>query len=262
MFFPSRIYASHTRVIGHSIYRQHVGCGPGIDGVLVGVAAQIIEARDHGLLQPLIDDVLPPEIAHPVLHPLEVADGDAAGVGEDVGDDEDPLVVEQRIGGRRRRPVRALGDDAGAHAVRVLAGDDVLQRRRHQTDRAHDRSASADPIVHWETGKPAVFLCVFVELAADAERAPWVNGQLIRVNARGDAHGVRAADGYRLGAGSRRVDGGVEGRVVRRSLPGGGVVPITALGRPVVQPVQRVYFEVVQLDGRAPVREGEFKVGH
>ena len=53
---------------------------------------------------------------------------------------------------------------AGEKTVDVEA----FQRRRHQADRAHDRGAAADPIVHRETRQPAVFFRVFVQLAADA----------------------------------------------------------------------------------------------
>ena len=31
VFFPSRIYASHTRIIGHAIDGKHIRGGPGID---------------------------------------------------------------------------------------------------------------------------------------------------------------------------------------------------------------------------------------
>src|ERR1044071_6100752 len=50
MFFRSRVDASHARVIGHTVYRQHVRRGPGIDVVCIGETTQIVEARDHLLL--------------------------------------------------------------------------------------------------------------------------------------------------------------------------------------------------------------------
>ena len=53
-----------------------------------------------------------PEIALAVLHPLEVAGGDAAGVGEDVGNDEDPLVGEDLVGDGGGGAVGAFAEDA------------------------------------------------------------------------------------------------------------------------------------------------------
>jgi hypothetical protein len=44
----------------------------------------------------------------------------------------------------------------------------TLQRRGHEADRAHDRGATADPIVHRETRQPSVFLRIFVQLTAHA----------------------------------------------------------------------------------------------
>ena len=47
------------------------------------------EGLDHDLVELLVDAVHAPEVAVEVLDPLEVADRDAAGVAEDVGDEED-----------------------------------------------------------------------------------------------------------------------------------------------------------------------------
>ena len=81
MSFPSRVNTSHTRVVGYPVYRQHVGRGPGVDVVRVGIPTEVIEAGYHLVLQPLVDYILPPEIAHPILHPFEILDGHPAGVG-------------------------------------------------------------------------------------------------------------------------------------------------------------------------------------
>ena len=58
-----------------------------------------------------VDLVLLPEVLLQALHPLEVRDDDAAGVREDVGEDEHALVLEDRVGGRGDGAVRALDDD-------------------------------------------------------------------------------------------------------------------------------------------------------
>ena len=72
MFFRSRVDASHARVIGHTVYRQHVRRGPGIDVVRIGITTQIVEAGDHLVLESFVDDILWPEIPHAVLYPLEI----------------------------------------------------------------------------------------------------------------------------------------------------------------------------------------------
>ena len=82
-----------------------------------------------GLLERLVDDVLElgvdlvllPEVLLEALHPLEVGDDDAARVREHVGQDEDALVLEDLVGGRRGRAVRALADDPRLDLVGVLA---------------------------------------------------------------------------------------------------------------------------------------------
>ncbi len=111
-----------------AIERHHVGGGAIVDAVLFGIGDDGVEAFIHDLLQALIDQVLVPEEALAVLHPFEVGDGDAAGVGQNVGNHEDllarrgfqsasgvvgPLAPSQRILQRTR--------------CGVLRGDDVLR---------------------------------------------------------------------------------------------------------------------------------------
>ena len=102
MFFPSRIDASHPRVVGHSVYRQHVSRGPGVDRVGVRITAQIVETGDHRFLQPLVNYILAPEIAHSVLHPFKIGNCYAAGVRQNVGNHKNSLLMQDlvRRGGR------------------------------------------------------------------------------------------------------------------------------------------------------------------
>ena len=97
MFFRSRVDASHARVIGHTVYRQHVRRGPRIDRVCVGITTQIIEARDHLVLESFVHYILRPEVPHAVLNPLEVRHGHTTRVGEDVWDHEDAFLVKYFI---------------------------------------------------------------------------------------------------------------------------------------------------------------------
>ena len=39
MFFRSRVDASHLRIIGHTVYREHVRSGPRIGRMSVGITA-------------------------------------------------------------------------------------------------------------------------------------------------------------------------------------------------------------------------------
>ena len=50
MFFRSRIDTAHPRIIGHTVYREHVCRGPCIDRMSIGITAQIVEAGDHLVL--------------------------------------------------------------------------------------------------------------------------------------------------------------------------------------------------------------------
>ena len=115
--------------VGYAVDGQHVGGDTVVDVVRFGVGKDVVEARGHNVVEALIDLVLGPEVAHAVLHPLEVAGGDAAGVGEDVGDDEDVLVGEDVVGDGGGGAVGAFAEDAAVEAVGVPAGDDVFGGR-------------------------------------------------------------------------------------------------------------------------------------
>ena len=75
-----------------------------------------------------IDLLLLPEVLLEALHPLEVRDDDPAGVGEHVGKNHDAAILEDLVGGRRRRAVRALDDELRLDPVGVLRRDHLLER--------------------------------------------------------------------------------------------------------------------------------------
>ena len=75
------------------------------------------ERLGHDLVQLAVDHVLAPVVAVQVLDPLEVADGDATGVAQDVGDHEDAAAEQDLVRLRRRRAVGGLGDDLGLDAA-------------------------------------------------------------------------------------------------------------------------------------------------
>src|SRR5260370_29404079 len=91
-----------------------------------GIGDDVAEAFGHDVVETLVDLGLSPEVAHAVLNPLEVAGGDAAGVSENVGDDEDAFVGEGFVGDGRGGAVGAFADNLAADAFGVLAGDDVF----------------------------------------------------------------------------------------------------------------------------------------
>src|ERR1035438_5384533 len=103
----SGIQAADAAGFGDTRDAEHIGGQAHID-LLVGVDLEHIgEGPGHDLLQFRVDVLLIPEEVVFVLHPFEVADGDATGVAEDVGDQEYALLVEDAVGFRGDR---AVGD--------------------------------------------------------------------------------------------------------------------------------------------------------
>src|SRR5207302_2973451 len=85
---------------------------------------------NHHLTQTRVHLAGCPEIRLDVLHPLEVGDHHAAGVDQDVRQDQHAAVVEHEISIRVHWSVGALGDDTGANLVCVVAGDLRFERSR------------------------------------------------------------------------------------------------------------------------------------
>ena len=97
-----------------------------------GDRERLAEGLDHDLLELGVDDGLAPVVAVEVLDPLEVADGHAAGVAQDVGDHEDAVLEQDRVGLGRRRAVGGLGDHARLDPAGVPARDLVLEGGRDE----------------------------------------------------------------------------------------------------------------------------------
>ena len=79
--------------------------------------AKFVEARHHFLLKPFVHLPFRPKIAHAVLYPLEVGNGNAAGIGQNVGNDEDTFVVQDLIGLRCGRAISSFCKDLALDPV-------------------------------------------------------------------------------------------------------------------------------------------------
>src|SRR5712692_3455769 len=120
------------RCVRHALYRQRVSREAHVDALVDrGVEDLVERPRDH-MVQLGVDLLFLPEEGLQVLHPFEVGHDHAAGVGDDVGHDEDPSLVQDRVRLRGDRGVGTFGDEAGANPGRVLLGDLVLHRGGHE----------------------------------------------------------------------------------------------------------------------------------
>ena len=128
----------------------------------------------HDFLQARIHFFGVPEQALLILHPFEIADGDAAGVGENVRQHGDAAARENFVGVRSGRAVGGFGDDARLDRFGVVQGDDVFERRGNQDVALHGQQfvvgdARSARHAHHRAG---TFL-VAKRLDADRCRADW-----------------------------------------------------------------------------------------
>src|ERR1035441_4713648 len=114
---------------GHSIDRQHVGGDSIIHFVMLRVTHNFLETPFDDVLEPVVHFLLAPKKSLPVLDPLEVADGYAAGIGQNVRYDEDAFAIHNIIRHRSARAVGALAEDTGLQPVRIFRSDLVLDGR-------------------------------------------------------------------------------------------------------------------------------------
>src|SRR6266511_2922871 len=107
---------------------QHHRCLAHGDAVLLRHRRNVAVGAGDDAMQALVDLVFFPEVELEVLHPLEVGDDDAAGVGEDVRDEDDTVARQDRVGFRRRGAIGALDDVARAHVAGVAIVNLTLER--------------------------------------------------------------------------------------------------------------------------------------
>ena len=98
----------------------------------LGELPYLVERSRHQLFEFLIDLLLAPQELLHVLDPFEVGNGDAAGVAEHVGDDENVAVGQDLIRFRRRGTIRPFRQDPATQPAGVLAGDDPFHRGRYR----------------------------------------------------------------------------------------------------------------------------------
>jgi len=84
----SGVDAAQFQSRSHTVNRHHVGGNAVVDAVEFGVANHFVEGAIHNVKEALVDFALAPEEALAVLHPLEVAHRNAAGIPENIGDSE------------------------------------------------------------------------------------------------------------------------------------------------------------------------------
>jgi pimeloyl-ACP methyl ester carboxylesterase len=111
----------------YSAHAHEVGSRPHID---VQSASRFEHSHESGsdlLVEFPVNLCLVPVFARLVLNPLEVADRDAAGVTQKVGNDEYASRVEDLVGFGRRRAVGCFGNDLRFHAGSVPRGQDTLE---------------------------------------------------------------------------------------------------------------------------------------
>ena len=79
--------------------------------------------RRSNILQPFLNVRSFPEKTLRILHPFEVRHDHATGVGQDVWNDKDPLVLQHAIGLQCRWTVRSFGENPAAQFRGIAFGD-------------------------------------------------------------------------------------------------------------------------------------------
>src|SRR5579883_907546 len=91
-----------------------------------------VKGRIHCCCKTLVHNVERPVITATVLYPLEVANGHATRICENIRNDKYSFRFEYRIGTRRRRAIRALDDELGLNVMSVTLRNAVFAGRRYE----------------------------------------------------------------------------------------------------------------------------------
>src|SRR6266516_7485802 len=121
-----RINAANLCCFSNAGDGEHIGGQAHVAGILVGFVGNRGKSTIHDdfeLLRNLFND---PEEALNILHPLEIADSYATGVGKNIRDDDDALLVQNFICLWSSGAVGGFGDDTGLDAIRVGGCNDTF----------------------------------------------------------------------------------------------------------------------------------------
>mmetsp|Transcript_17264 Transcript_17264/g.41236 ORF Transcript_17264/g.41236 Transcript_17264/m.41236 type:complete len:325 (-) Transcript_17264:609-1583(-) len=123
---------SGYRGLGNTLERLHEGRHPKGHALVAVDGPDLLERIGHLPVEPHVDLLLVPLEVLKVLHPLEEAHGDAAGVAEDVRQDGNAPLPKDDVALRRDGPVGGLSNELAPEITGVLLGDDASDRRGHQ----------------------------------------------------------------------------------------------------------------------------------
>ena len=98
----------------------------------VSIGSHGIEAVDHDFLETLVYRSYVPKVAHSVLDPFEIGNGDPSGIRQNIRDNEYFFVEENVIGLGCRGTIGALANNLGFDAAGIFAGDLIFRGRRKQ----------------------------------------------------------------------------------------------------------------------------------
>ena len=110
----------------HSIDGHDVSSDAIAHAVRFRGAHHLVEALIHDVLQALVHFALASEKSLAILYPFKVTDRDATGISENVGNHKDSLLVDNFIGVRGDRAVRAFTQNLAINAAGILGGDLIL----------------------------------------------------------------------------------------------------------------------------------------
>src|SRR5207245_134743 len=123
------INSTELQGAGNAVDGQHVRRDAVIHLVHSRKAYYFVESVIHNVKEALVHFALPPEEALPVLHPFEIADGDSAGVAENVRHGENALGIDNRVGLPGGGAIGALAENLRLHLIGILLGDLVFDGR-------------------------------------------------------------------------------------------------------------------------------------
>src|SRR5438105_923374 len=126
------VNTTNLRGFGHARDGQHIGSQAHVTGILVGFFSDGSKRAIHNHFELLSNLFNTPEETLEILHPLEVAYGDAASIRQDVRNDYNTLLEENFVRFRSSRTISGLGNNTGLDAISVSFRDDAFGCRWDQ----------------------------------------------------------------------------------------------------------------------------------
>src|ERR1700722_83386 len=127
-----RVNTAKSQGPSYTVNRHNIRSDSIVNVMRLSIPDYLFETVIHHVLQALIYLIFTPEKALAILHPFEITHGNTTGISENVRDNKNSLILDDRIRVRRRGAIGTFAKDLAVYTAGILSCNLILGGGRHQ----------------------------------------------------------------------------------------------------------------------------------